>query len=97
MAGIHQTLKEARSLYAEAIKLQETVLASHQELKNCVARIETWNKSAAALLEQVETLRERLKYLGNLAAALVFMIGLLAGIVGGFLALILFRLAGGVD
>ena len=30
MAGIHQTLKEARSLYAEALKLQEAVLASHR-------------------------------------------------------------------
>ena len=41
-----------------------------------MARIETWNKSAGALLAQVETLRVRLKYLGNLATALVLMIGL---------------------
>ena len=33
MAGIHQTLREARSLYAEATKLQEAVLASHRNLK----------------------------------------------------------------
>ena len=41
MAGIHQTLKEARSLYAEAVKLQEAVLASHRDLKGYVAQVET--------------------------------------------------------
>ena len=51
MAGIHQTLKEARSLYAEALKLREAVLASHRDLKGCVA--------------QVQTSRVRLKYLGQ--------------------------------
>ena len=83
MAGIHQTLKETRSLYAEAIKLQEEVLASHRDLKGCVS--------------QVETLTVRLKYLGGLAGALVLMIGTLAGLAGGFLALMVFRLAGGAD
>ena len=39
MANIHETLREARSLYAEAIKLQETVIASHQEIKDSVARL----------------------------------------------------------
>ena len=48
-------------------------------------------------MAQVETLRVRLKYLGNLAGALVLMIGLLAGIADSFLALIMFRLAGDVD
>ena len=83
MAGIHQTLKEARSLYAEALKLQEAVLASHRDLKGCVA--------------QVETSRVRLKYLGRGFLALVFMIGTLAGMAGGFLALLAVRLAGGAD
>ena len=92
MAGIHQTLREARSLYAEAVKLQEAVLASHQELKDCGARIETWHKSAESLLAQVETSRVRLKYMGQGFLALVFMIGTLAGLVGGFLALLAFRL-----
>ena len=49
MAGIHQTLKEARSLYAEALKLQEAVLASHRDLEGCVAQIQTWHESMEAL------------------------------------------------
>ena len=97
MAGIHQTLKEARSLYAEAVKLQEAVLASHRELKDCVARIETWQEALESLLAQVETSRVRLKYLGQGFLALVFMIGTLAGMAGGFLALLALRLAGGAD
>ena len=64
MAGIHQTLKEARDLYAEALKLQETVLASHRELKGCVAQVETWHESMGRLAAQVETLTVRLKNLG---------------------------------
>ena len=48
MAGIHQTLREARSLYAEALKLQEAVLASHRDLKGCVAQIQTWHESMEA-------------------------------------------------
>ena len=46
---------------------------------------------------QVETLRVRLKYLGRGFLALVFMIGTLAGIAGGFVALLAFRLAGGAN
>ena len=65
MAGIHQTLKEARSLYAEAVKLQEAVLASHRDLEGCVAQIQTWHESAGELMAQAETLRVRLKYLGK--------------------------------
>ena len=38
-----------------------------------------------------------LPQVGGLAGALVFMIGTLAGMAGGFLALMVFRLAGGVD
>ena len=97
MAGIHQTLKEARSLYAEALKLQEAVLASHRDLKGCVAQVETWHESAAELMAQVETSRVRLKYLGRGFLALVFMIGTLAGLAGGFLALLAVRLAGSAD
>ena len=97
MAGIHQTLKEARSLYAEALKLQEAVLASHRDLKGYVALAETWHKSAGELMAQVETLKVRLKYLGRGFLALVFMIGTLAGLAGGFLALMVFRLVGSAD
>ena len=85
MAGIHQTLKEARSLYAEAVKLQEAVLASHRDLKGSVAQVQTWQESAAALMAQAETLRGRLKYLGKGFLALVFMIGALGGLAGGML------------
>ena len=56
-----------------------------------------WHKSAESLLAQVETSRVRLKYLGHGFLALVFMIGTLAGLAGGFLALLAFRLAGGAD
>ena len=56
MAGIHQTLREARSLYAEALKLQEAVLASHRDLEGCVAQIQTWHESMEALAAWVETL-----------------------------------------
>ena len=95
MAGIHQTLKEARSLYAEAVKLQEAVLASHRDLEGSVAQVRTWHESMEALAERVETLTARLKNLGRGFLALVFMLCILAGLAGGFLALMLFRLAGG--
>ena len=95
MAGIHQTLKEARSLYAEALKLQETVLASHRDLKGCVAQVQTWHESAGSLMAQVETLTVRLKNRRRGFLALVFIIGTMAGFAGGFLTLLAFRLAGG--
>ena len=94
MAGIHQTLKEARSLYAEALKLQEAVLASHRDLEGCVAQIQTWHESMA-LAARVETLTVRLKNLGSGFLALLFMLCILAGLAGGFLALMIFRRAGG--
>ena len=97
MAGIHQTLREARSLYAEAIKLQEAVLASHQELKDCVAQIETWQKAVESLMSRVESLRWGLKNLTVAGLAALFMLCIIAGLVGGALALLLFRLAVGVD
>ena len=62
---------------------KKRVLASHWDLKGSMA--------------QVETLRVRLKYLARDFLALVFMIGTLAGLAGGFLALLVFRLAGGAD
>ena len=46
-------------------------------------------------MAQAETLRVRLKYLGQGFIALVFMIGTLAGLAGGFLAVMMVRLAGG--
>ena len=94
MAGIHQTIREARSLYAEALKLQETVLASHRELKGYMT---TWYPASRSLLDEVEQARLKLKYMGRGFLALVFMIGTLAGLVGGFLALLLVRLAGGAN
>ena len=57
----------------------------------------TWHESAAELMAQVEISRVRLKYLGGGFLALVFMIGTLAGLAGGFLALLAIRLAGGAD
>ena len=95
MAGIHQTLKEARDLYAEVLKLQEAVLASHRELKGCVAQVQTWHEASGELMAQVETLTVRLKHLGGLFLVLVFMLCLLAGLLGGLLALLVFRGAGG--
>ena len=53
--------------------------------------------STIELMAQVETSRVRLKNLGWLLISLVFMIGTLAGIAGGFVALLAFRLAGGAD
>ena len=94
MAGIHQTIREARSLYAEALKLQETVLASHRELKGYMA---TWYTTSKSLLAEVEQARLQLKYMGRGFLALVFMIGTLAGLAGGFFALMAFRLAGGAN
>ena len=91
MVGIHQTLKEVRDLYAEALKLQEAVLSSHRELKGCVAQVEAWHESMGRLAAQVETLTVRLKNLGGLFLVLVFMLCLLAGFLGGFLALLVFR------
>ena len=48
-------------------------------------------------MAQIETSRVRLKYLGSGFLALVFMIGTLAGMAGGFLALLAVRLASGAD
>ena len=62
-----------------------------------MAQIETWHESAGELVAQAETLRVRLKYLGKGFIALVFMIGTLAGLAGGFLAVMMVRLAGGAD
>ena len=95
MVGIHQTLKEVRDLYAEALKLQEAVLSSHRELKGCVAQVEAWHESMGRLAAQVETLTTRLKNLGGLFLVLIFMLCLLAGLLGGLLALLVFRGAGG--
>ena len=83
MAGIHQTLKEARSLYAEALKLQEAVLASHRDLKGLRGAGRDIAGAAQAS--------------GRGFLALVFMIGTLAGTAGGFLALLAVRLASGAD
>ena len=55
MAGLHQMLRKARSLYAEALKLQEAVLASHRDLKDSVAQVQTWHESAGSLMAQAET------------------------------------------
>ena len=79
------------------LKLQEAALASHRNLKGCVAQVQTWHESTAELMAQVETSRVRLKYLGRGFLALVFMIGTLAGLAGGFLALLAVRLASGAD
>ena len=57
MANIHQTIKQVRDLYAVLIQLHESILASHQELKNRTARVEAWNQSAAELMAQIEKLR----------------------------------------
>ena len=82
MAGIHQTLKEARDLYAEALKLQEAVLASHRELKGCVAQVEAWHESMGRLVAQVETLTVRLKESGGSLSSLGFHALPLGGVVG---------------
>ena len=62
-----------------------------------MAQVETWHESVEELMAMAETLRVRLTYLGKGFIALVFMIGTLAGLTGGFLALLAFRLAGGTD
>ena len=82
MAGIHQTLKEARDLYAEVLKLQEAVLASHRELKGCVAQVQTWHEASGELMAQVETLTVRLKHLGGPLSSLGFHALPLGGVVG---------------
>ena len=78
MAGIHQTLREARSLYDEALKLKESVLASHRDLKGCVAQIEAWHESMGRLAARVETLTVRLKKFGWIFISLVCLLCLLA-------------------
>ena len=60
-----------------------------------MAQVETWHESMGRLVAQVETLTTRLKNLGGLFLVLVFMLCLLAGFLGGFLALLVFRGAGG--
>ena len=53
--------------------------------------------SAKSLLAQVEQARLQLKYMERGFLALVFMIGTLAGLAGGFLALMAVRLADGAN
>ena len=60
-----------------------------------MAQVEAWHESMGRLAAQVETLTVRLKNLGGLFLVLIFMLCLLAGFLGGFLALLLFRGAGG--
>ena len=59
--------------------------------------METWYAVSKSLLADVEQARLQLKYMGRGFLALVFMIGTLAGLVGGFLALLLVRLADGAN
>ena len=54
----------------------------------------TWYTTSKSLLAEVEQARLQLKYMGQGFLALVFMIGTLAGLAGGFLVLMAFRLAG---
>ena len=85
------TLKEARNLYAETFKLQESVLASHRELRGCVVQVEAWQESMGRLAARVETLTVRLKNLGWFLISLVFMLCFMAGTAAGWLALLVFR------
>ena len=62
-----------------------------------MAQIQTWHESMEAVAARVETLTVRLKNLGSGFLALVFMLCILAGLAGGFLALLAFQLAGGGD
>ena len=50
-----------------------------------------------SLMARAETLRVELKYLGHGFLAFIFMLCIMAGFTGGFLALRVFRLAGGAD
>ena len=75
---------------------KEAVLASHRDLKGYVAQA----RDVAQIGGGAHGGRSRRrgcgsKYLGQGFLALVFMIGTLAGMAGGFLALLAFRLAGG--
>ena len=97
MANIHETLREARSLYAEAIKLQETVIASHQEVKDSVARLETWEKAVKSSISQIKGLNWWLKNLTRGGLIMIFVLCIIAGLVGGSLVLLAVRLAGGAD
>ena len=58
------------------------------QLKDCAAQVETLHESVKSSTAQVETPRVRLKYLGRGFLALIFMIGTLAGLAGGVLALL---------
>ena len=95
MANIHETLREARSLYAEAIKLQETVIASHQEVKDSVARLETWEKAVKSSISQIKDLNWWLKNLTRGGLIMIFVLCIIGGLVGGALVLLAVRFAGG--
>ena len=86
----------AKASNNNTVKLQEAVLASHRDLEGSVAQVQTWHESAGELMAQVETLTVRLKNLGRgFLGLVVFMLCILAGFAGGFLALLAFRLSGG--
>ena len=77
--------------------------STNDESDRTVIECAAWRRSRRGtsrlgeFMAQVETSRVRLKYLGRGFLTLVFMIGTLAGIAGGFVALLAFRLTSGAD
>ena len=47
MANIHETLKEVQSLYAEVVKLQKEILASHR------SRRAMWRRSRRGTSQRI--------------------------------------------
>ena len=84
MAGIHQTLKEARDLYAEALKLQEAVLASHRELKGFVAQVQTWHEASGELMAQARDVDDAAQESWGPLSSLGFHALPLGGVFGWF-------------
>ena len=60
------------AFYAEAIKLQETVIASHQEIKDSVARLETWEKAVKSSISQIKDLNWWLQNLTRGGLIMIF-------------------------
>ena len=72
-------------------------IASHQEIKDSVARLEAWEKAVKSSISQIRDLNWWLKNLTRGGLIMIFVLCIIAGLVGGALVLLAVRLAGGAD
>ncbi len=94
-------LKEVRGLYEDVHKLHQGVLAYHGKAEESIERMSAMQriikKFTDAQFGHYMTWTGRMQGLTNLVLLWVFLLALAGGITGGFLSLMMFRLAGGAN